>query len=525
MILPFTRLTFTPVSTYPPRLASLKNLAGQTVWYGLSNIAAKLLNVLLTPLLTYILVSPKGQADFGDFAVIYAGISFANVVYTYGMETAFFRFSAIQGSNKERLFQTSFSSLLVTTVLFSAILFWFSDPLSAFAGFAGHPEYIRLAVLIIAADTLAAIPFAVLRQEGRPKKYAFTRVSGIVVTIVLTVLFMQWSPGWVGEHPQSAYAQWFAKRTNPELILLANLAGSVTTFLVLWREWSGFRFRFDAALWRTIIKYSAPFIIIGLGGMINETLDRIMLRRLLPGSDQSVKMAVAVYAANYRIAIFISLFIQAFRMAAEPFFFAQSADKNAPKTYARVMKWFVITLCFAFLFTALFLDIWKYMVGSPYRSGLGVVPILLYANIALGIYYNLSVWYKISGQLKWGIFITLIGASITLLLNFMLIPRFGMWACAWATLACYGSMMIISYLAGQKYFPVPYARKKLLSYILVMSLLFFVQLGVSYLTDGMRAAFMIRIASGAVLMLAFVRLVWVAERKELAAFPIIGKYV
>jgi O-antigen/teichoic acid export membrane protein len=506
-------------------LASLKNLAGQTIWYGLSNIAAKLLYVLMTPLLTYVLHTRKGVADFGDFSVIYAGISFANVVFTYGMETAYFRFSATKEVDKERLYQTSFGSLIITTLILSALLFYFSEELSRYAGFSGHPEYIRLAVIIIAVDTLVAIPFARLRQEGRPRMYAFTRIAGIVVTIILTVVFIALSPGWVEAHPDNLYAHWYGQFTNPALILIANLAGSATTFLVLWREWSGFRFRIDAALWHTIIKYSTPFIIIGLGGMVNETLDRIMLRRLLPGDPQSVKIAVAIYAANYRIAIFITLFIQAFRMAAEPFFFAQSTDKDAPKTYAKVMKWFVITLCFAFLFTALFLDIWKYMVGGAYRSGLGVVPILLYANIFLGVYYNLSVWYKISGQLKWGIFITLFGAMLTLVINFSLIPLYGMWACAWATFICYFSMMVVSYFAGQYFFPVPYTVRKLLTYLIVMSMLFFAQKGVYFLTGDIGSAFIIRMASGAVLMLVFVRLVWVAERKELQGFPLIGKYM
>jgi O-antigen/teichoic acid export membrane protein len=505
-------------------LASLKNLAGQTVWYGLSNIAAKLLNVLLTPLLTYILHTRAGIADFGDFSVLYSGISFANVVYTYGMETSYFRFSS-QGVDKERLWQTTFGSLIVSTLIISAGLIYYRGALSEFAGFAGHGEYIVLAVCLIAADTLAAIPFARLRQEGRPKKYAFTRVAGIIVTIILTVVFIAWSPGYVKAHPHGLYAIWFKGYTNPALILLANLGGSLTTFLLLFKEWAGFRFRFDAALWRTVMKYSTPFIIIGLGGMVNETLDRIMLRRLYVGSVMDAKIATGIYAANYRISIFITLFIQAFRMAAEPFFFSQSNDKEAPKTYAKVMKWFVITLCFAFLFTALFLDIWKHMVSKPYWSGLGVVPILLYANLALGIYYNLAVWYKITGQLKWGMAITLVGASLTLLINFTLIPQYGMWACAWATFACYTSMMVLSYLVGQRYFPVPYATKKLLSYIGVITILYFIQKGVYHLTANADYGFAIRMASGVVLMLVFVRLIWITERGELKSFPVIGKYI
>lgn len=233
------------------------------------------------------------------------------------------------------------------------------------------------------------------------------------------------------------------------------------------------------------------------------------------------KQQVGIYSANYRIAIFITLFIQAFRMAAEPFFFNQSADKNAPKTYARVMKWFVITLCFAFLFTALFLDVWKYMVGREYRTGLGVVPILLYANLALGIYYNLAVWYKVTDRLGWGIAITLLGAAITLLINVTFIPKYGMMACAWATAICYIIMMIVSYLAGQKHFPVPYNTKKLLSYIGVITVLFFLQRGVYALTDS----FMLRLVSGGALMLVFIALVWKAERSELKRFPVIGRFV
>lgn len=507
-------------------MASIKNLAGQTLWYGLSNILAKLLNVLLTPLITYVLHTPQGQSDFGDFTIIYAGIAFANVVYTYGMETAYFRFSNGREINKDALYQTSFGSLIISTLLFSSVLFLFADGLADAAGFKGHSEYIRLSVLIISFDTLAAIPFARLRQEGRPRKYAFTRLAGIGMTVLLSVFVLVIAPEIAKSAPEGAFSRWYFSFTNPALLMMANLAGSVTTFLLLYSEWRIFWFRFDAALWRTIFAYSAPFIIIGLGGMINETFDRIMLRNLLPGTPRQVKIEVGIYSANYRISIFIQLFIQAFRMAAEPFFFAQSADKNAPKTYAKVMKWFVITLCFAFLFTILFIDLWQFMIGGSYRSGIGVVPILLYANLALGVYYNLSVWYKISGRLGWGIAITFVGALVTLAINYVFIPEYGMWACAWATFACYVSMMVISYLAGQKHFPVPYPMRKLLSYAGVMTLLFGLQYGVTMLTADLAwMGFAIRIGTGTVFMAIFTGLVLKAERQELSGFPVIGKYL
>ncbi len=240
----------------------------------------------------------------------------------------------------------------------------------------------------------------------------------------------------------------------------------------------------------------------------------------MPGGTGAAKEAVGIYNSNYKLAIIITLFIRAFQMAAEPFFFAQSADKNAPKTYARVMKWFVITVCFAFLSTVLFLDVWQYIEGPAYRSGLGVVPILLLANIALGIYYNLAVWYKITAKLIWGIGITLFGAALTLLINFAFIPRFGMWACAWATLICYATMMVVSYLAGQKHFPVPYPMKKLLSYLVVIVLMALAQQGIMALTHIV----LLRLTSGCIMLLAFIALVWKTERKELAGFPVIGRF-
>lgn len=501
-------------------MASLKKLAGQTVWYGLSNIGARFLNYILTPIVTYLLHSKTQQAEYGDYSVLMAAIAFVNVIYTYGMETAYFRFS-ISDVNRKKLFQTLLTSLLLSSIVFSLALMVCRGQIDMFLGLDGHPEYITWCVWIIAIDTMCTIPFAKLRQEERPRKYAFTKVAGIFVNIILTLFFIYYGPRYVAAHPNTVYANWYAQYNNTGFLLLAILVQNIITFLLLFKEWRTFRFGFDKELWRKVMIYSAPMIIVGLGGMVNETIDRIMLRKLLPVSIEDAKMAVGIYSANYKLAIFITLFIQAFRMSAEPFFFNQSTDKNAPKTYARVMKWFVITLCLAFLFTSLFLDVWKYFVGASYRDGLGVVPILLAANVALGIYYNLSIWYKITDKMRMGMYITLIGAAITLVLNFAFIPKYGMYACAWATLAAYGSMMIISYFMGQKYFPVPYATKKLVGYLVVMLLLFFAEKGVMALTH----IAIIRIATGGVFMFLFLRLIYSAEKKELKGMPLIGKYI
>ncbi len=501
-------------------MASLKNLAGQTFWYGVSTIAAQMINFLQNPILTYLLNDGRGRERFGEISFLYAVIPFANVIFTYGMTTAFFRFSA-RVEDKDKLFQTTFGSLLGSTVLLSILFYFIRMPIAGFLNLGAHPEYITWSVLIIALDALAAIPFARLRAAGRPKKYAFVRLAGIFINLLTIVILVGLAPRWAAAHQGSAFAHWHRHYTATGFVLMANIFQNVFVFLALYREWSGFRFRFDAALLRTILAYSLPFVVIGLGGMVNETLDRVMLLKLAPGGVAAAKQAVGIYSSNYKLAIVITLFIRAFQMAAEPFFFAQSADKNAPKTYARVMKWFVITVCFAFLSTVLFLDVWQYIEGPAYRSGLGVVPILLLANIALGIYYNLAVWYKVTAKLGWGIGITLFGAALTLLINFAFIPRFGMWACAWATLICYACMMVASYLAGQKYFPVPYPMKKLLSYLAVIIVMAALQTGIGHLTGVV----VIRLASGCAMLAAFMALVWKAEREELRSFPLIGRFV
>ncbi|KAK6025894.1 polysaccharide biosynthesis protein [Ostertagia ostertagi] len=363
-----------------------KLLQGQTIWYGLSTIMARLIGFLLNPLITYLLNSPAGTIQFGEYSTVMAYIPFLNVLFTYGMETAYFRFSN-SGTDKGRLFRTSFSSIILSTIILSILLFLAKEPIARLTGLEKHPEYITWTLWVIALDTLSVIPFAKLRQEGRPRKYAFVKVAGVVVNILLVILLVGVAPRYAAGS-DGFFARWYHQYTTTGFLIMAFIAQSAVTLLLLAKEWMGFRFKLDLKLWRTILKYSLPFVIIGLGGMVNEVIDRIMLLHLYKGTEDAAKAA-------------------AFKMAAEPFFFSQAADKNAPKTYAKVMKWFVITLCLAFLFTALFLDVWKYLNGSQYRSGLGVVPILLFANISLGIYYNLAVWYKITAQLKYGIYITL----------------------------------------------------------------------------------------------------------------------
>ncbi len=487
-----------------------------------------MLNFLLTPLLTFLLSDSQGMVDYGGMSVLYAWIAAANILFTYGMETAYFRFSNNGEIEKKKLFQTSFGSLIVSTIFLTIVLGIFKNPIQSFLKI-DHSEYVIWTLLIISFDTLAAIPFAKLRQENRPRLYAFIKLTGIIINIIFIIFFLVYLPKFVNNHPDTDFAQWFKSKSRLGFILLANLLQSIFVFLMLFREWKNFRFRIDSVLWKKMVNYSAPMIIIGLAGMINEVMDREFLDKLLPFDNEANKRIVAIYGANYRLAIFITLFIQAFKMAAEPFFFNQAKEKNAPALYARVMKWFVITMAIAFLFTALYLDVWEVVIirSESYRKGIGVVPVLLLANVCLGIYYNLSVWYKLTDRMRMGIYITLVGAIITLVGNYVFIPKWGMYASAWSTLVCYASMVVLAYFIGQKYYPVPYPVKKILSYLTVMLIFFFIKIGVNGLTAGWSEwpQLAIRLVTATVLMLLYLLLILKVERSELRTMPFIGKYL
>jgi O-antigen/teichoic acid export membrane protein len=304
-------------------------------------------------------------------------------------------------------------------------------------------------------------------------------------------------------------------QTNPVYyVVLANLIQSAFTLLLLAKEILEVRFKFDVSLWKQMMIYSLPLVVAGMGGMINETFDRLMLRWWLPGDATYKEGQVGIYNACYKLSILITLFIQAFRMGAEPFFFKQAEGANPQKVYARVMKFFVITICIMFLVVSLFLPVWQLFIGPKYREGLVVVPILLFANMFLGIYYNLSIWYKLGNKTMAGAYITIIGAAITIVINWLFIPSYNYVACAWATFACYGLMMVISYAWGQKEYRIPYASKKLVAYMVMVAVLYFVHLFLNRLSPNLYYQLGVSIA----LIVAFIAIVGVVERKELGNF-------
>lgn len=500
-------------------MSSIKKLAGQTLWYGVSSIAARFIGYLLTPLLTY---SPHiKMADFGRQSILYSAIPVLSVLFTYGFETAYFRFSGRE-EYKKSIYSTAFFSILISTVLFSAVLWYFQDALGSFIGFVDIPRIAQLTIFIIAIDTLNKIPFARLRKEERPRKYAFVMVSGILINLVLVWFFVNYCPSQLQKNPGSWVGRIFDMNENPIIyVVLANLIQSVVTLLLLSKEIAAIPFTFNTLLWKQMMIYSLPLLIVGLGAMINETFSRLMLKAWLPGSIEFKNEQVGIYNACYKLSLLITLFIQAFRMGAEPFFFKQAESQDPQRVYARVMKFFVIVVATMFLMVALFLPAWAKLIGPEYRAGLKIVPILLLANIFLGIYYNLSIWFKLSDRTIAGTYITLIGTAITIGINYLFIPSIGYMAGAWGTFFCYGSMMVICYLWGQKNFPIPYATKKLVSYLVIVVILFFIHKGITYFLPNLFVSMLL----GIVLLAAFSWFILLIEKKELQKLPVVGRYI
>jgi O-antigen/teichoic acid export membrane protein len=432
----------------------LKKLAGQTAIYGLSTILPRVLNYALVPLFTYKFTNP---ADFGINTEIYAYISFLNVILTYGMETAFFNF-VNKHENKQLVYSTALLSLLSTSLLFVLGGYLVSGSVAARLGYSDNVNFIQWMVLIIATDAVMAIPFARLRAEQKPVQFALVKTANIIVNIGITVFFIHFCKSAYEADLAAGTSSPLGRLYDPQIgigyAFLANLLANLVSLLLLGRQFIGFPYAFDAKLWMEMLRYALPLLVVGLAGMINETFDRIILKKLLP---EDIGMhALGVYGACYKIAILMTIFRQAFQYAAEPFFFSHARLEDSRRLNALVMKYFVIACSFLFLATMLNLRWIKYFVNENYWEGLGVVPVLLLANLFLGVYYNLSVWYKLTGQTKFGALMTIIGAMITLVINFLFIPRFSYMASAWATFASYGGMMVLSYFLCQKYYPTRY---------------------------------------------------------------------
>ncbi len=453
----------------------LKKLAGQTAIYGLTSIVGRLLNWFLVPI--YIGTAKFTPDQYGIITEMYSYVAFLVVFLTYGMETAFFRFSTLQEHDNKKVYSTIIYSLFTTSFVFIALAFLFDQSIANWLKYPNNKEFVTWFAMIVGLDAVASIPMAKLRADNRPIKFAVINFANIGVNIGLNLFFLAYCLPMY----KAGETNWLIETFyNPEIgvgyVFIANLIASIVKFLLLLPDMLKAKFSVEFVLLKKMFIYALPLLVFGLAGIVNETIDRIMLKRMLFESKGELETMtqIGIYGACYKVSIIVTLFIQAFRYAAEPFFFAQEKEKNAKEIYASIMTYFVIICATIFLGVMLYIDIVKYFIpNEAYWEGLKVVPVLLFANISLGIYYNQSIWYKLSGKTKYGAYIGILGAFITVLLNYIWIPVFGYVGSAWATLICYSSMCIISFVLGQKHYPIKYNYSKIGIYLGLALLLYF----------------------------------------------------
>lgn len=447
----------------------IKKLLGQTAVYGLSSIIGRLLNYLLVPLYTAVFINPS---DYGVVSELYAWVAFLVVFLTFGMETAFFRFLQDK-EDKEKVFLNGFLTVIGVNVVFFLTLLFFNQNIADVMLYSDHNEYIILLGAIVCIDAITALPLAKLRAENKALKFASIQFASIGVNVGLNLFLMLvlFDPA----RPEEGVL----------FILFANLIASLVKPLLLYKHFLNLRLNFDFQLAKEMSIYAIPLVIAGFAGIVNETIDRILLKHILYDGETAASLTAAegevgIYSACYKLAMLVTILLQAYRYAAEPFFFAQMKNEEKNKVYAKVMNFFVATVCLVFLVVSLNIDIFKLFIrNEAYYEGLAVVPILLLANVFLGIYYNQSIWYKLSGQTKFGAYIAIAGAFITIVINVLFIPLYGYMASAWATLVVYAFQMVASYLLGQKYYPIKYNLRKFGLYLGVA--LFFY--AIAYLLD------------------------------------------
>lgn len=451
-------------------MAGIKSLAKDTAVYGLSSIIGRFLNWCLVPLYTQMF--PPGE--YGEVIYIYTLVALALIVLTYGMETGFFRFANHEKyKDPMEVYSTALISLSVTSITFIALVAIFLSPISLTFHCANHESYIMMMAIAVALDAFTALPFSYLRYAKRPMRFAGLRLINIGANIALNLFFILICP-WLWKQAPGWIAWFYDPDFGIGYIFLANLITSAFNLLLLLPELKGFKWKFNPALWREMIGYSAPLLVLGLAGIMNQNIYSILMPLLYPDKANAMTQ-VGIYGANYKIGIVMVMFIQAFRFAYEPFIFARAKDRGEDKlqSYRDAMKWFVISAMVIFLGVMFYLDILRHFIASDYFSGLKVVPIVMIAELFFGISFNLSLWYKLTDRTAWGMWLSLFGLAMTIGLNVLLVPHYGYMGCAWAAFGCYGSMMAASYILGRIYYPINYNLPKLSFYFISAIALWF----------------------------------------------------
>lgn len=480
-------------------MSVFKKLFKQTFIYGLATVLPRAISIVLVPLYVIVL----GKEQYGIYASLMAFLILGNVVLSYGMETAFFRFINKEKSQKKIVQSTVLSSLSISTLIFLTVALFFSQEISRILEF--KSDFIVYGIIILSLDALAVLPFVWFRANNKPMRYAIIKIINVCINLGFNLFFFLLLPEMVKGNNDSIWNSIYLSDNQVAYVFIANIIASGITLLLLSPLYLKIGFGINLRIWKQMLRYALPVLIAGIAFSINEAFDKILLKYLLPESIAEAE--VGVYAACYKLGVFLTLFATAFRLGIEPFFFNHSKHQDAKENYATITKYFTILGSMILLFVVVYIDVFKRILipESSFWEALIIVPVILLANLFLGIYHNLSVWYKVTDRTRFGAMISSIGACITLALNFLLIPWISYKGSALATLAAYGSMMVISYFLGRKYYAVPYDLKKIGTYLLlsvVFSVFSF------YVFDG-------NLWIGSVFLLLFIGLVYQFERKEL----------
>ena len=477
---------------------NLKSLAKDTAIYGLSSIVGRFLNYLLVPLYTHKLAAAGG--GYGTITNIYAYTALVLVILIFGMETTFFRFANKEGNDGDRVFGTALSFVSVLSALFLVVVLGGLTPISGALGYADHPEFIAFMAITVPLDALQAVPFAYLRYKRRPLKFATLKMAFIVLNITLNVI---------------AFTCFTPYEGNAFLINL--ICTGLITFAFI-HEFRAAKWNLDRKLLGSMLTYSWPMLLLGIAGILNQTADKIIFPFVYTAVD--AKEQLGIYGAVAKIAMIMAMITQAFRYAYEPIVFGKGAGNNNKEYYASAMRYFIIFTLLAFLAVVAYLDVLQHLIGADYRKGLVVVPIVMAAEIMMGIYFNLSFWYKLTDRPIWGAYFSAIGCAVLIAVNVIFVPTYGYIACAWAGCAGYGTSMVLSYLVGQRYYPIAYPMKAIGGYVLLAGVLFAAMIGLRI--DSTIANLAYRTA----LLLVFMAVIYRAEHfgKVMCRLPIIGKY-
>ena len=459
-------------------MANMKSLAKDTAIYGLSSIVGRFLNYLLVPLYTAKLSAASG--GYGVITNMYAYTALILVLLTFGMETTFFRFSNKEGEEPQKVYSTILTAVGFTAVVFVALVFTFISPLADVMGYAEHPSYIWVMAMTVAIDAFQCIPFAYLRHKKKAIKFAALKMLFIVMNILLNIVFFVALPALYTSYPDE-----IGKIYDPTIgagyAFYINLACTASITFCFYKELTGFRYVFDRELMKRMFSYSWPILILGIAGILNQTADKILFPYIYKGENAHEQLGI--YGAASKIAMIMAMITQAFRYAYEPFVFGKSKDKDNRETYAKAMKFFIIFTLLAFLTVVGYLDILKHIIGQDYWSGLKVVPIVMAAEIMMGIYFNLSFWYKHIDKTIWGAWFSGIGCAVLIIVNVVFVPQYGYMACAWAGFAGYATAMTLSYFVGQKYYPIKYDLAGIGKYVVLALICFaLMKLGRDYIS-------------------------------------------